>query len=390
LEIQLLDLYRDFLLPLTPSKAVSDLLVVIMTGGETTQDFANAVSGDAEINEWVQVAAQRIAKSSRATTTEYKVSVLGLNRVRNMIVGRHIERAVVPDEKTLLALIMQEREKNRSSQKPAKGAPAAGAAPEEEEEQKSIPDFLAFEKYTTYSIRAESAAIELKYSFPGQAFAAGVLFDYMRSFLEALNIEPKVQEQRFKKPDKFVDEIFQDGLRCAIAANEISKFVQIRYQKNIFFSSIVRNIGKGLLLAYDPAGYERSVLVHREAQKAGMPVRSSEAEEDEFDLDHAQVTALYIGRIPCFEGLEKSIDYHHNPRLLKSRDREQYALSSVLRLAGLLVTAYQDFRTKDTDIGKLPDRKLTESEVFQSLKLTPVEWEKVKGAYALNLLRLGL
>lgn len=388
LEIQLLDLYRDFLLPLTPSKAVSNLLVVIMTGGETTQDFASAVESDAEINEWVQIAAQRIAKSSRVTSTEYKVSVLGLNRLRNMIIGRHIERAVVPDDKTLLALILQEREKNRAAQKPGKASGAAGAP--EEEEQKSIPDFLAFEKYTAYSIRAESAAIELKYSFPGQAFAAGVLFDYMRSFLETLNIDSKVQEQRFKKPEKFVEEIFQDGLRCAIAANEISKFVQIRYQKNIFFSSIVRNIGKALLLAYDPAGYERSVIVQREAQKSGMPVRSSEAEEDEFDMDHAQVTALYVGRIPCFDGLEKSIDYHHNPRLLKSRDREQYALSSVLRLAGLLVNAYQDFRTKDTDIGKLNDRKLMESEVFQTLKLTAVEWEKVKGAYALNLLKLGL
>jgi HD-like signal output (HDOD) protein len=360
-----------------------------MTGGETTQDFASAVERDAEINEWVQIAAQRIAKSSRVTSLEYKVSVLGLNRVRNMMVGRHIERAIVPEDKTLLALIQQEREKNRSSQKGPKGTNAGTSAPEEEE-QKSIPDFLAFEKYISYSVRAESVAIELKYSFPGQAFAAGVLFDYVRTFLGNLDIESKVQEQRFKKPEKFVDELFLDGLRCAVAANEIAQFVQIRYQKNIFLSSLVRNIGKAILLAYDPAGYERSIFTHREALKSGVPVRSSEIEEDEFDLDHAQITALYIGRVPSFQGLEKSIDYHHNPRLLKSRDREQYALSSVLRLAGLLVTAYQDNRVKDTDITRLPDRKIVTSEVFESLKLTPQEWDKVKHGYAMNLLRLGI
>ncbi len=387
MEIQLLDLYRDFLLPLTPSKAVSDLLSVIMTGGETTQDLARAIERDAEINEWVQIAAQRIAKSSRVTTLEHKVSLLGLNRVRNMLVGRHIERAIVPENKTLLALIQEEREKNRASEK---GPKAADPEAPEDEEQISIPDFVAFEKYTPYSVRAEGAAIELKYSFPGQAFAAGVLFDYVRTFLETLEIEAKVQEQRFKKPEKFVDELFLDGLRCAIASNEIAQFVQIRYQKNIFFSSLVRNIGKAILLAYDPVGYERSVFTHREALKSGVPVRSYEVEEDEFDLDHAQITALYIGRVPCFQGLEKSIDYHHNPRLLKSRDREQYALSSVLRLAGLLVTTYQDTRVKESDIARLPDRKIVTSEVFQTLKLTPQEWDKVKNGYAMNLLKIGI
>jgi HD-like signal output (HDOD) protein len=387
LEIQLLDLYRDFLLPLTPSKAVSDLLSVIMTGGETTQDLARAIERDAEINGWVQIAAQRIGKSSRVTTLEHKVSLLGLNRVRNMLVGRHIERAIVPENKTLLALIQEEREKNRASEKGPKTE--ATEAPEDEE-QISIPDFVAFEKYTPYSIRAEGVAIELKYSFPGQAFAAGVLFDYVRTFLGTLEIEAKVQEQRFKKPEKFVDEIFLDGLRCAIASNEIAQFVQIRYQKNIFFSSLVRNIGKAILLAYDPVGYERSVLTHREALQSGVPVRSHEAEEDEFDLDHAQITALYIGRVPCLQGLEKSIDYHHNPRLLKSRDREQYALSSVLRLAGLLVTTYQDTRVKESDIERLPDRKIVTSEVFETLKLTPQEWDKVKNGYAMNLLKIGI
>ncbi|MEO5667886.1 MAG: HDOD domain-containing protein [Bdellovibrionota bacterium] len=388
LEIDLLNLYRDFLLPLTPNKAVSDLLDVIMTGGETTQDFAGAVEKDAEISEWVKVSSQRIVKNARSSSTmEYKVSVLGLNRVRNMLVGRHIERAIVPENKTLLALMIQEREKNKD---PSKKPKDASATAPEEEEQKSIPDFLAFEKYLPYSIRAERAAIELKYSFPGQGFAAGVLFDYVRAFLANLDIEAKVQEQRFKKPERFVEELFVDGLRCAIAANEISNFVQIRYQKNIFFSSIVRNIGKALLLAYDPEGYERVGATYREAVKAGVPIKSYEAEEDEFDLDHAQVTALYIGRVPCFRGLEKSIDYHHNPRLLKSRDREQYALSSVLRLAGLLVTAYQDRRLKEMDISRLPDRKIVESEVFQALKLTSVEWEKIKTNYALSLLKLGL
>lgn len=390
MEIQLLDLYRDFLLPLTPSKAVSDLLEVIMTGGETTQDFAAAIETDPEIKEWVEIAAQRIAKNSRVTTLEYKVSVLGLNRVRNMLVGRHLERALVPDDKTLLAQMIQEREKNKSPQKsvPAKATPVEGEA--QEEEQKSIPDFLAFEKYLPYSLRAEAAAIELKHSFPGQAFAAGILFDYVRAFVMQIDMEAKVQEPRFKKPEKFVDELFQDGLRCAIAANEISQFIQIRYQKNIFFGALVRNIGKALLLSYDPAGYERAVNNQREALKAGVSMRHFESEEDEFDLDHSQVGALYIARVPSLQEFERSIDYHHNPRLLKSRDREQHALASVLRLAGILVTAYQENRVKESDISRMPDRRLMESDIFQTLRLTTEEWGKVKMHYAMNLMRTGL
>jgi hypothetical protein len=283
-------------------------------------------------------------------------------------------------------------ERNKAKAKDKAGSPMRKSEEETqaEEEQKIIPDLVAFNKYTAYAMRAEAASIEIKNSYPGQAYAGGVLFDYINSYFSQSNIENLVQEQRFKKPQKFVEELFDDGLRCALAADEITKYIQIPYQRNVFFTSLVRNIGKALLLAYDPQGYERSIKAHRDAKLSGLALRSSEAEEDEFDMDHAQVSALYVGRVPCFAGLEKSIDYHHNPRLLKSRDRELHALSCVLRVAGLLSALYQEHRSKQPEINKIPDRGIVESKVFQFLRLTPDEWEKIKLNYSMNLLKLSL
>ena len=143
-------------------------------------------------------------------------------------------------------------------------------------------------------------------------------------------------------------------------------------------------------MAYDAKGFERATLNYRASQESSMPGRSSEFEEEEFGFDHAQLTALMVGRAPCFRGIEKSLAYHPNPRLLKSRDKELHALSCVLRLAGLLVNHYQDFRTKDADIEKMPDARLTETDVFKFLRLTTDEWDKVKHAYASNLIKTNL
>jgi HD-like signal output (HDOD) protein len=390
-ELNILNMYRELLLPLTPSKEVSDVLSVVMQGGETTQDIANLIARDAELKDWINITVQRSGRGVRADSSlEYKVSLLGLNRVRNMIVGRNIERALIPEDKTILALMLEERNKAKAKDKAGSPMRKSEEETQAEEEQKIIPDLVAFNKYTAYAMRAEAASIEIKNSYPGQAYAGGVLFDYINSYFSQSNIENLVQEQRFKKPQKFVEELFDDGLRCALAADEITKYIQIPYQRNVFFTSLVRNIGKALLLAYDPQGYERSIKAHRDAKLSGLALRSSDAEEDEFDMDHAQVSALYVGRVPCFAGLEKSIDYHHNPRLLKSRDRELHALSCVLRVAGLLSALYQEHRSKQPEINKIPDRGIVESKVFQFLRLTPDEWEKIKLNYSMNLLKLSL
>lgn len=392
-ELNILNLYRDFLLPLTPSQEVSDILKVVMLGGETTHDFGEIIRRDPELKDWIEITVQRGGRVRANAGLDYAVSMLGINRVRNMIVGRSIERATIPPDKTLLALLLAEREKAQAKNKPAK-APIRKSEEEaeekKEEEEKIIPDIMGFDKYTTYAKRAESAAIEVKNSYTGQAYAGGVLFDYLDSLFAQRNIENLVKDSRFKKPQKFIEEIFEDGLRCALAAEEISKFVQIRYQRNVFFTALVRNLGKIILLAYDPAGYERAVLKHQEAKKAGIPLRHSDAEEEEFDIDHAQISALYVGRVPSLAGLEKSIDYHHNPRLLKSRDRDLHALSCVMRVAGLLMIVYQEVRSREPDIQKLPDRGVLKSDVYQFLRLTPDEWEKIKSNYAINLMKIGL
>jgi len=367
---------------MTPEPAVAGILSVIMSGGETTQDMADVVARDPEISEWLKLTLSRMGRSGKNQSLEYMVSILGMNRVRNLVIGRHVERSLVSEENSVLGKLIAERSKNASSGKDEEP---------EDEEAKIIPELSDFSKYIAFAQRAENVAVELKYSHPGQAYAGGVLFDYLATYFKQIeDFDKKVQNPMFQKPERYIENIFNDGLRCAVAADEVIRFISITYQKNVFLSSLVRNIGKLILLAYDPKGFERTQKNYEEAIAKNIPARKHEFEEDEFDFDHAQITALYVGRASCFRGIEKSLDYHHNPRLLKSRDKELHALSSVLRLAGLLVNQYQEFRKQEADIGKMPDARITNSESYKFLRLTNDEWQEVKNAYAMNLMRTGL
>ncbi len=381
MEINVLELYRKFLVPMTPGPAVSTILNVVMSGGETTQDMAEVIARDPELAEWLRISLKRMGRGGKNQSLEYIVSIMGMNRVRNLIIGRHVERSLVAQENTIMGKLLAEREK----------APKSGKEDENDDESKVIPEIADFTKYVAYAQRAEQVAVDLKYSHPGQAYAGGVLFDYLSTYFAQLKeFDKSVSDPAFQKPEKYIETIFEDGLRCAVASDEIIRFISITYQKNVFLSSLVRNIGKLILLAYDPKGYERAKKNYEEAVAKNMPARRHEFEEDEFDFDHAQVTALYVGRAPCFRGIEKSLDYHHNPRLLRSRDKELHALSCVLRLSGLLVNVYQEFRLQEADIGKMPDARITNSEVFKFLRLTADEWDEVKQSYAMNLMRAGL
>ena len=379
MDINVLELYRKYIVPMTPGKDVSDVLSVVMSGGETTQDLADVIAKDPELSEWLQITLKRMGRGGKNQSLEYIVSILGMNRIRNLIVGRHVERSLVAEEKTVLGYLLSERSK-----------PSA-TSDDDDEDAKVIPEISDFSKYVTYAQKAEQVAVELKYSHPGQAFAGGVLFDYVNTYFKQVDdFDKQVNNPLFQRPERYVESTFNDGLRCAIASDEIIRFITITYQKNVFLSSLVRNVGKLVLLAYDPKGYERANKAYEDAAAKEGSVKRYEFEEDEFDFDHAQVTALYVGRAPCFRGIEKSLDYHHNPRLLRSRDKELHALSCVLSLAGHLVNQYQAHRQQEPDITKLPDASITNGDIFKFLRLTTDEWDEVKSAYALSLMKTGL
>src|SRR5436190_634292 len=99
--MDLFDFYARLLLPLTPAPAVTKLLQLLMDGGETTDEIAKVVATDPELLHWLRLTVQRLGMEERAQRTQQIIVLLGQNRIRNLVIGRHIERAFVPEGKTL-------------------------------------------------------------------------------------------------------------------------------------------------------------------------------------------------------------------------------------------------------------------------------------------------
>ncbi|NCN26492.1 HDOD domain-containing protein [bacterium] len=399
--IDLFDFYKRCLIPLTPHPAVTKILNYIMAGGETTEDYAEVLQLDHELQRWARLTVQRRGRKTK--NLEQIVLILGQDRVRNMLIGRAIERAFVPAGESLPELALanppplpeldkddddkgegpsEESEKETSEDK--KKNEKKAKAEEQEDNDEIIPDVTEYKKYLEFANRSEKIAVAIRNSYPGQAFAGGVIFDYIRYFLKAQDLS-SLHDPKLTNIDAFVNNIFEDGARCGIAANAIMKVITIKHQKTIFTSALLHNIGKALLLAYDPKNFEAAFLVSTGSKDSGSRIDSVDAEMAQFDFDHAQAGALFFRRISFFEDIEPAIDFHHHPGILRFSSPAHYALSCALRVSGALVKLYQRRRNDDPNPLNILDDKLKKSEVFQSLKLRDKEWDKIRMEYANNL-----
>jgi HD-like signal output (HDOD) protein len=399
--LNLFDFYANCLIPLAPHSAVARILELVTSGGETTDDFTRVIARDTEVQHWIRLTVQRLGFDKRITRIDQMITLLGQDRIRDVIIGRHIERTYVAEDKTLLGELKARLAKDAKNKPPKPAAPPppahgategehAATPAEVEEAVEPIPTLAEFKRYLQCAKRAEEVAIAIRNSYPGQAFAGGVIFDYIRHFLRSLPLKDRIQDPRLLKTDAFVEDVFIDGLRCGIAANEIIQKISIPHQKIIFMTAMLHNVGKPLLLAYDPPAFEKSFLMSTGSSDPRLKVESAEAESSIFDFDHAQAGALFLGRIPFLAEIERSVDYHHNPHLLKFSNPGLYAMACVMRVSGALVKLYQRTRERDADVERIPDQKLQRSEDFQTLRLSPAEWSEIKGNYVLKLLKVQL
>jgi HD-like signal output (HDOD) protein len=402
--IDLFDFYKRCLLPLTPHPAVTKILKYVMTGGETTDDFAEILHFDPELQHWARTTVLRMGKGAKRI--EQVITILGQDRIRDLTIGRYIERAFVKPENTLLAKAQKESTPDEEKKDPAAGASEKAvetAPPQEEAKEKLspeeaeklaaakeiIPDIAAYRNYLEFACRAEHVATSIRNSYPGQAFSGGVLFDYVRYFLESIPAVAELKDERIRNVHKYVTNIFEDGLRSGIAANALMKKIIIRHQKTIFVAALCHNIGKGLLMAYDPMVFEKAFMKSTGAE-SGRRMDSTEAEAEEFQFDHAQAGSLFFRRLSFFEDIEMSVDFHHHPHLLRFSNPNLFALACALRLSGRLVKTYQKYRVRNPNIEDLPDGKIKTSEDYQFLKLNDRDWNEIKAEYVQKLLRAGL
>jgi HD-like signal output (HDOD) protein len=393
-EIDLFKFYTDVLVPVTPVTPVNRILEIVMQGGETNDDFAKLLALDSELQHWVRLTVQRLGFEKQASHLEQAITLLGQNRIRDLLIGRHIERAFVKPENTVMGKILAEQKKiaqEAALKNPTADKTHAGSAEPKDDNLESIPQLQDFNRYLEYANAAENIAISIRNSYPGQAFAGGVIFDYVYNFLASLNLSG-LTDSRLKVIKTYMDETFRDGLRSGIAANEIMQKISIPHQKNVFVTSLVHNIGKPLLMAFDPVSFEKSFHMSsgNPAKPNAQKIRSEDAENEIFDWDHGQIGSLYIGRLPFLAEIERSIDYHHNPHLLKFSNPKLYALAAILSVSGGISKLYEKSRHDDPDVDKIRDQRLTASEDFLFLKLNERDWFEIKSNYALKLMKVGL
>lgn len=384
MELNVFEYYCKCLVPITPSAAVNKLVELIMHGAETSDDITRLVTLDQEILHWMRLTVQRLGMDKRAQKADQMVLLLGVNRVRDLIIGRHIERALANESETLLSEALAQANKEKKKDTPAKEKGAAEISDE------TIPNINDFSRYLQFAQTAEEVAITIRNSYPGNAFASGVVFDYLSLFLKNKVDVGALKDPLLKKPVSYLEHIFKEGLRVGIASHEIGQKVSYPHQKNFFATGLLRNIGKCLLFAYNPQAFERAFQASTLCKDKKRRISSSEAEEREFDFDHAQAGALLMGRLPFFIEIERSVDLHHNPELLRLGAPLLYAPACILSVASRLVKVYQANRAQTPDIGELPDKALRRIPEFAALKIEPDDWAAIKANYALKLMKLSL
>jgi hypothetical protein len=143
------------------------------------------------------------------------------------------------------------------------------------------------------------------------------------------------------------------------------------------------------MLAYDPVKFELAFLSSTGSSDNRKKMTSDESENQFFGWDHAQLGSLYIGRLPFLVEIERSIDYHHHPHLLKFANPKLYALAVVLRVSGALAKLYQRSRVENPNVEGINDKKLLKSSDFSFLKLTDSDWGEIKSNYVLKLMKVG-
>jgi hypothetical protein len=388
MSIDMITFYEKCLLPLTPHPAVSKILELTMVGGETTEDISKVVALDPELDHWIRLTVQRLGFDRLKGLTQM-ITLLGQNRIRDMLIGRHIERTfIVPSDQIVAKLKNAKKPDAAKNPPPTKKAAAPATAKKADDE--IIPSISDFQGYLQYANKAEEIAISIRNSYPGQAFAGGVLFDYCKYFLRKNVSATDLSDPRLQKTDAYIETVFNDGIRCGVAANEIIQKISIPHQKTVFLTALVHNLGKIILLAYDPKKFEGTFIESTGAKDVNAKIDSTVAEEQAFEFDHAQAGALYVGRLPFLSDIERSIDYHHNPHLLRFSKPGLFALAALLRVSGALTKLYQKLRESDPDIQHLKDTRLIASEEFKFLKLSEAEWADVKANYALKLMKVGM
>jgi hypothetical protein len=373
------EFYSEALVPLSPKPELVPLLKAIMNCGETTKDFVWALRNDHDLQSWLRFTVGTMGFDTKKLGLEQVITLLGQDKVRDILLGRSLERSFVSSDETVMA-----KHFSGSKKKPTNTSDDEGDA--------EAPPIAEFGNYLIFSKKAEQVANNIRNSYPWQAFVGGLLFDYLYHFLNSKKIESVDELKRpdLVSPKAFLEGLFAEGLRSAIAAQEVLQKISIKHQKNVFIASLLASSGKAIQLGFDPLSYQ--ALLNEVDQRAalGISTKQVDIETKFFALDHRQVTSLFLGRLPFLQETERVIDYATSPKILRMRDSNLYALHCVLWVGAELGKKFQKERSSQSDINKIDVSEIQKSDEFIFLKLSIEEWKEIKSNFALKIMKASL
>lgn len=376
------EFYQQALVPLSPKPELIPLLKAVMNCGETTKDFVWALRNDHELQGWLRHTVMAMGFDPKTSGLEQIITLIGQNKVRDILLGRSIEQTFVDPSETLMSRHF------KGKKKPTPASPES----EEDMPQGEAPPVAEFTTYLGYAKKAEEVANLIRESYPWQAFVGGLLYDYLGAYVKSRRIEKTegITRSDLLSSKAYVDGLFYDGLRSAIASIEVLQKITIKHQKNVFIASLLHNCGEAILMGFDALAYQEVLNFVDLKQKIGVVVPLAQEQQKLFAFDNAQAASLFLGRLPFLHEVDRVIDYSTSPKMLRMRDSNLYAMHCVIRIGSMLAKLFHKNKSTQSDILKIADESISKSEEFLFLKLDANEWKSIKSNYALKIMKSGL
>jgi len=291
--INIRDLFSKVICKYTPSSHIQKIFQINISGSGDSFDYIKVLEKNEELIDFLKSSANNLT-NSKIKHFDHALAILGLNNVKSCLLGIELAKMLNPN-------------------------------------LKQLPLFKDALSYTRHASIAEEKAKKIDSAYTEIAYSCGFIFDiFQKNFL---NLEIKdLENNELKNPDNVVGEVFNNAILTAITAENFSKNFKITYKKYIFAAGLLHNIGKLIIFAYSPKMFDQILSTAKSNN-----VYFHQAEAERIDTLHNTAGSLYIRQLSFIKAIEKYIDFHHDPSILKHSDIPLYELACVLFIASLVV-----------------------------------------------------
>ncbi|MGK5089961.1 HDOD domain-containing protein [Bdellovibrionota bacterium FG-2] len=195
--------------------------------------------------------------------------------------------------------------------------------------------------FLKYAVKTDDALTARKSHEGDIAFAAGVIFDML------MMIANEYSEDKAKIVG-LIEQVWGHGFRTAQIAIELAQDLpDFGYRRFLIPACMLHDVGK-VLMAFLVPGYMGFV---EDCQKSGV-TRSVRvfAETTRFGLNHITLGGLAFQCFKMFRPVRKAILFHHEPFILKSRNKDLYQLANLVCLGTNIANHFKKTENIDDPI----------------------------------------